>query len=610
MNPLCRFWRVFRLAICVLPAAAHAQFTFTTNSGALTLTGYSGTSAAVTVPSSTNGMSVVRFGQYAFSNNSSVVSVTIPSSVTNYHYQAFYNCSNLRAVFFQGVAPISPAPAAPPVFSGVSNTTLYHLQGVSGWGSSIDGLPAVLWDPLVLGQLTYVTNNGVLTLTGYTGPGGSVVVPSVINGRPVIAVASQAFGNSSVLTGMTLPNTVTNLGDGAFAGCTTLTGITLPLGTVGNGVFSNCTALIGLTVPNGLGIFGVSEFSGCSALTTVTIPGSVTNMGDRTFENCSNLNSVYLQSNAPVAAMTVYSGANNVTNYYFPKSSGWGTTLAGRPTVPILFTYTTNSSSSIAITKYIGNSASVAVPDTLNGLPVRTLGNGSFYGCGTLTNVSIGATVTNIAGQAFVGCSNLISINVSPLNPVYSSLDGVLFDKNQTALLYYPGGRPGSYTIPNGVTHLPSYSFQYCFGLTVLTVPGSVTNIDTLAFNLDPALTAIYFEGDAPTVAWSGFDISSPVTVYYLPGTAGWTDNLGGLWTAPRLPVVRINDGSFGVQSNQFGFNVAWTNGATVVVEACTNLSEGLWTPVQTNTFNGISFFFSDPTWTQFPGRYYRLRSP
>jgi hypothetical protein len=595
--------------MCLLPVAAQAQFTFTTNSGALTLTGYSGTSAAVIVPSSTNGLPVTRFGQYAFANNPSVVSITIPSSVTNYHYLAFNNCSNLRAIFFQGVAPVSSAPAGPPVFSGVNNTTLYHVQGASGWGSSIDGLPAVLWDPLVLGQLTYVTNGGAITITGYTGPGGLVVVPSVITGRPVVNIAAQAFWNSSALTGMTLPNSITNVGDRAFAGCAALTGVTLPPGTVGSGIFSNCTSLTSLTLPDGLGILGVSEFSGCTALTSVTIPGSVTNMGDWTFENCSNLTGVYFQGNAPIAALTVYSGANNVTNYYFLKSSGWGATLAGRPTAPILFTCTTNGGA-ITISKYIGIGGSVTVPDTLNGLPVRTIGNSAFYACGTLTNIDIGSNVTAIAGQAFVGCSNLLSINVSPLNPIHSSLDGVLFDKNRTRLLYYPGGRPGSYAIPSGVTNLPSYSFQDCFGLTSLTVPGSVTSIDTLAFSLDPALTAIYFEGDAPTAAWWSFYPAPPATVFYMPGTAGWTDYLDVLLTSPRLPMVRINDGSFGVQSNQFGFNIGWSNGATVIVDACTNLSEGLWIPVQTNTFIGSTFFFSDPAWTNFPGRYYRVRSP
>ena len=68
---------------------------------------------------------------------------------------------------------------------------------------------------------------------------------------------------------------------------------------------------------------------------------------------------------------------------------------------------------------------------------------------------------------------------------------------------------------------------------------------------------------------------------------------------------------SFGVRTNRFGFNITTgTLGLVVVVEACTNLSNPVWQPVQTNTLTTGSAFFSDPQWTNYPGRYYRLRSP
>src|SRR5262249_1482392 len=155
----------------------------------------------------------------------------------------------------------------------------------------------------------------------------------------------------------------------------------------------------------------------------------------------------------------------------------------------------------------------------------------------------IGSNITNIAGQAFVVCPNLLAIDVDPLNPVYSSLGGVLFDKNRVAILYYPGGRPGSYTLPDGVARINTYAFQVCSGITSTTGPASVTNIGTLAFNVDPNLKTIYFLGNAPNVAWDAFDnIQSTVTVFYLPGASGWDTNPTGLLTALWLPQVQTGD--------------------------------------------------------------------
>ena len=63
------------------------------------------------------------------------------------------------------------------------------------------------------------------------------------------------------------------------------------------------------------------------------------------------------------------------------------------------------------------------------------------------------------------------------LNSVYSSVDGVLFNKSQTTLIQYPGGKAGSYTIPNSVTSIGDYAFSGCTSLTSVTIPNSVTSI-------------------------------------------------------------------------------------------------------------------------------------
>jgi hypothetical protein len=75
-------------------------------------------------------------------------------------------------------------------------------------------------------------------------------------------------------------------------------------------------------------------------------------------------------------------------------------------------------------------------------------------------------------------------------------------------------------------------------------------------------------------------------------------------------PQIQTGDGSFGVQTNQFGFNVNWAGVQVIKVDACTNLISPIWTPVQTVTLTNGSFYFSEPQWTNYPARFYRISSP
>jgi len=104
-----------------------------------------------------------------------------------------------------------------------------------------------------------------------------------------------------------------------------------------------------------------------------------------------------------------------------------------------------------------------------------------------------------------------------------------------------------------------------------------------------------------------------PQTVYYLPGTTGWTTTFDGRPTALRFlpnPVILNSSSGLGVQANGFGFTISWATNTSVVVEAATNLANPVWMPVSTNIFTGGTSYFSDPQWTNYPGRFYRLSTP
>jgi hypothetical protein len=108
------------------------------------------------------------------------------------------------------------------------------------------------------------------------------------------------------------------------------------------------------------------------------------------------------------------------------------------------------------------------------------------------------------------------------------------------------------------------------------------------------------------------FNDSSIARAYYLPGTTGWADFSAntGIPALPWLPLIQTSDAGLGVRTNQFGFNIAWASGQMVVVEACTNLANPVWSPVSTNTLTSSTSYFSDPQSSNYPARFYRIRSP
>jgi hypothetical protein len=159
-----------------------------------------------------------------------------------------------------------------------------------------------------------------------------------------------------------------------------------------------------------------------------------------------------------------------------------------------------------------------------------------------------------------------------------------------------------SVTIGTGVTYIAGNAFSGCTRLTSLTLPKGVKTIDSYAFGSCPNLNAIYFQGDAPLTGSYVFQ-NDIVTLYRLPNTSGWESFTQGstvLWD-PKAS-------GLGVQGNQFGFTVGIPAGATIIVEACTNLVGGVWCPVGTNTAGAN--YFTDPQSASNPKRFYRLRNP
>ena len=182
-------------------------------------------------------------------------------------------------------------------------------------------------------------------------------------------------------------------------------------------------------------------------------------------------------------------------------------------------------------------------------------------------------------------------------------------------------GNPTRLNIPsktNGypVTIIGFSAFANFPSLTTVTFPSSITNVGNGTFASCNELTGVYFQGNAPSLG--GFDVffqDPKAIVYYLPGTTGWGSTLSGYPTVSWNPQAQTGDGGFGVQTNQFGFNIIGSSNLVIVVEACTNLASPVWSRVSTNTLNiyigtNGTAHFSDSQWTNYTGRFFRFRSP
>lgn len=290
---------------------------------------------------------------------------------------------------------------------------------------------------------------------------GAITIPSsvVYNGASytVTSLRSEVFYNQNI-TSISIPNTVTKIGNWAFNWCRSLSSIELPnsVTTVGQGAFSYSN-ISSVNLGKGLQTIGIDAFYGCSNLTSLTIPASVTSIGDGAFSGCYNLSSVFITDLAAWCRIQFANGASNPLSY--------------------------------AQNLYLNGEL---VKDLVIPNSVTCISNYAFYRCADLTSIIIPESVTGIGDDAFYGCTSLGSIIVDINNNNYCSVDGVLYDKNKSTLVRYPILKSGDdYEIPNSVINIKSYAFQGCMGLTSLSIPSSVATIGDYAFQNCTNLTEI-----------------------------------------------------------------------------------------------------------------------
>ena len=418
-------------------------------------------------------------------------------------------------------------------------------------------------------QFLFETNNGTITITRYMGGDDTVTIPDTMFGLPVTAIWGYAFMEEMSLTNVIIGTNLISIGRGVVYGCISLTDITVnrlnPVYSSADGVLfdKNQTTLIlcpegkagSLTIANSVNTIAGGAVQGCTNLTSVTIPNSVTSIGEEAFGGCTGLTNVTIPNSVTNVGHDAFNYCTNVINVTIPNS-------------------------------------------------VTSIGAYAFAYCYGLTSVTIPNSVINLGYEAFGYCSNLTSVTI---NCTGIGDDAFFQCQSLTAL-----------TIGNSVTSIGEGAFFGCTNLTSVTIPNSVTNIGYEAFAACTRLRAVYFQGDAPSVDSSVahssvFAYGSNPIIYYLPGATGWGPTFGGFGGRPTAlwnPQAQTSDPSFGVRTNRFGFTITGTTNIPILIEACTNLAIPMWVSLQSCTLTNGSIYFTDPQWTNYPSRFYRIRSP
>ena len=360
---------VLPLLLLAFPAVVQAQFTFTTNNGAITITGYTGPSGVVTIPSTISGWPVTSIGDWAFTYSSGVTSVSIPNSVISIGDGAFWPCASLTNVM---------------ISNGVASIGDYAFEGCSSLTSVT--IPASVTN---IGDAAFVECSSLTAITVDTNNLVYSSVAGVLFNQSQSTLVAYPGG---IAANYTIPNSVTSIGDYAF---------------------SFCAGLTSVRFPDSIASIGDWAFLQCARLTSVTIPNNVTNIGYEAFEFCTSLTGVYFNGNAPRVGSGVFDGDNNATVYYEPATTGWASTFGGLPTAPWpfpCFAYTATDGT-VTITKYTCSGGAVTLPSTIYGLPVTGIGTGAFQNSYRLTNITIPDSVTSIGNEAFLG-SGLTSVTI------------------------------------------------------------------------------------------------------------------------------------------------------------------------------------------------------
>ena len=485
-------------------------YTFEPSTG--TIAGYIGSGDDVLIPAEIGGIIVKVIGEYAFQSCIDLTSVTIPGSVTTVGDSAFADCSGLTSIYIpDGVTTIGDSAFAD--CSGLTSVTIPHCVTVIGNSAFSDcfGLTTITFNSpttiihddentiptaaKIIGydsstakdyavkynrtfeviaaspenDFTFDPSTG--TITGYTGPGGDVVIPATIDEIAVVTIGDNAFYDCTGLTSIYIPDSVTTIGSYVFYSCTGLTSIIIPdsVTVIGDYSFYNCTSLTSIIIPDSVTVIGNYLFYECTGLTNIILPDSVTVIGGYSFVDCTSLTNVIIPDNVTHIGEAAFSNCIGLTSVIIPDS------------VIIIWNYVFYYCTSLVSITF--NSPTTIINDSKNTIPP--------------TAKIIGYDSSTAKDYAVKYNRTFEVIAASPENDF-------TFDPSTGTITGYTGPG-GDVVIPIkiggiAVTIIGDTAFSNCIGLTSIYIPDSVTIISYSAFSNCTGLTSIYIPDSVTTI--------------------------------------------------------------------------------------------------------------
>ena len=348
--------------------------------------------------------------------------VIIEKGVTSIGESAFKGCSNLKSI----TIPSSVTNIETRAFYGCRSLTSIKIpKSVTSIGDSIfEECSSLTSINVEESNQKYISVDGVLYNKNKT---EIICYPSkkkdanytILSG--VTSIKTGAFSGCSSLTRISISNGVTSIEMDTFNGCSSLTSIEIPdsVTRIKPGAFSGCSSLTNITIPNRVTSIDNLAFYECSSLESIEIPNSVTSIGDYAFKGCSSLTNITIPNSITSIESHAFRGCSSLTNITIPNS-------------------------------------------------VTSIGDYAFFGCSSLTSITIPSSVTSISDSAFSNCGKLENIYVEEGNPKYTSIDGVLYNKDKTELIYYPNGKKdASFAIPSSITTIGNNAFSNYEGVII-----------------------------------------------------------------------------------------------------------------------------------------------
>lgn len=410
-------------------------------------------------------------------------------------------------------------------------------------------------------------DHAVVVNDGYSYSGDVVIQPVIShdgNEYPVTAINASAFRDCAALTSVSIPPTITIMGEYAFAGCTSLDSVDISDLAAWCGIyfcsesanpchkahrlFVKGEEIVDLVIPDTVTGIGSFAFLGCSSLASVSIPASVEVIGMSPFCDCSSLTVITVAGDNP------YYDSRDSCNAIIRTATG--KLVAGCRTTAIPSTvtaigdgafyscteltgiYIPNSVTEIGIESFCRCTSlmGVNIPNS-----VRSIGYQAFYGCTSLTGIHLPASVRGIGSSAFEYCPSLVSMIVAPENPRFDSRDdcnAIIVTDGSTLLA---GCR--NTVIPSTVLAIDDYAFSGCTTLSDIEIPASVTTVGDFAFRDCSALRRVVIPEGVVSIGSSAFFECSSLNRVDIPASV---ESIGGFAfeKCPVLTAITVADGN------------------------------------------------------------------